>query len=284
MNRNLKRFFYYWRLPIFFYMLFFVLLAVGNEPDGTPNTLCSILWVFVDVPGLIFFTVRTIYLLIRSYITYRRTGIRDEEFTFPEVDFFKGIIASAENEIDSLRRLSVPMRIRCILFRLLGILLIAGGIVGAFIFSDSNFALTIFTLIIIAGATLCISANPEKYNEQVSGTRMVPCPEDFTNEQLYQALCTIQTSLGYPRFATIRGFKKPVIVYGSESDDYIYVVYHARFFDFFYVSNISSSALKEFLSSESAQEDMPRDEVVSREFASFLSEITTAVKTALDMH
>lgn len=279
MNENLKRFFYYWRLPILFFILFFALLWLSSSLEGDAAGIIGALWLFVDIPCLLFFTVRAIFLRIRSAITYRRTGIRDEEFVFPEVNFVRAIVDAVEDEIDSVSSLSFGMKTRCIIFRLLGVLLIAGGITGCFFFYDSTFLIVVFTLVIIGGATLWLVANPESYNSQVEGARMVSCPRDLTDELLFNSLRTIHTSLGAPRFAKVRSFKKPVMVYGSASDDYIYVVYRARLFQYYYVSTLSSVSLQENKSTADSGADEEGEK--SREFAFYLDEICDAVEKAV---
>ena len=82
MSKNLKRFFYYWRLPLLFFILFFVFLWLGSSLEGGAGTFFSVIWLFIDIPCLLFFTVRSVFFRIRSAITYRRTGIRDEAFIF----------------------------------------------------------------------------------------------------------------------------------------------------------------------------------------------------------
>ena len=175
------------------------------------------------------------------------------------------------------------MQLRCILFRLLGVVLIVGGSIGAFFFSFSYFFLIIFTLVIIAGATLWIVANPQRYNERISGSSMVPCGDDITNEQLYKILCTLPTPLGTPHLAKVRGFKKPIIVYGSQSDTYIYLVYHARTFDFFYVSTIYSFSLLQILPDDNVRSDEEAADSINQEFAYYLYTITSTVEKAVSL-
>ena len=252
---GIKRFFYYWRMPLIFFILFFVLLWLGSDLEGNAGGIISALWLFVDIPCLIIFTIRSIYLSIRDAINYHRTGVRKEDITFPEIDFVCGIIDDIVYEIDSLRELSARMRLRYFGLRLLSIVLIVGGIVGCFVCVNSIFMLVIFSLVIIAGATVWIIANPITYNYRVENVRTIPCRRKLTSEQLYDALLPLPTSLGAPRFADVQGFKEPVIVYGSASGPYIYVVYPARFADLFYVSTQFSGALNEELSDDVSYED-----------------------------
>ena len=256
---GIKRFFYYWRMPLIFFILFFVLLWLGSDLEGNAGGIISALWLFVDIPCLIIFTIRSIYLSIRDAINYHRTGVRNEDITFPEIDFVCGIIDDIVYEIDSLRELSARMRLRYFGLRLLSIVLIVGGIVGCFVCVNSIFMLVIFSLVIIAGATVWIIANPITYNYRVENVRTIPCRRKLTSEQLYDALLPLPTSLGAPRFADVQGFKEPVIVYGSASGPYIYVVYPARFADLFYVSTQFSGALNEELSDDVSYEDIDED-------------------------
>lgn len=102
---------------------------------------------------------------------------------------------------------------------------------------------------------------------------MVPCPDKLTTDELYESLLPIPTSLGSPRLAYIRGFSKPVIVYGSDSDTCIYAVYRARLFDYFYINAMYSFNLKGFLS---------EDEELEEEFAFYLDEIASVVEAAME--
>ena len=282
MNNNLKRFFYYWRFPLLFFILFFVLLWLGSLLEGDAGGIVGALWLFVDIPCLLFFTVRSVFFRIRSAVTCRRTGVRDEVFIFPEVDALQGAADIVADEIDAMKQLSSRMKMRFIIFRLLGAGLIAGGITGCFFFADFTLILVLFSLVIIAGATLWIVANPESYNNRVENVRMVPCPAGLTAERLCLYLRAVPTSLGSPQFVAVRGFKKPVIVYGSDQDAFIYAVYRARFSDFFYVSTLSSFSLKEPLSpaEEPNYEESPY--TVCHDVADLLSEITAAVEKAVE--
>lgn len=281
MSNNLKRFFYYWRLPLLFFVLFFVLLWLASVTEGDTSGLISALWLFVDVPALLFFTVRSIFIRIRSAITYHRTGIHDEAFIFPEINFVQGFIDSIADTFDSVRLLSPGMKLRFFIFRVVGILLIIGGTVGCFFFAESTLLIVLFTLVIIAGATLCITADPKSYNSHVDGVRIVACPGDLSTEELYPYLCKIPTALGAPRFAAIRNFKKPVMVYGSSEDEYIFTVYRATLSEFFYVSMISSFSLKENLPATDAQRSSGSYSAVVRGVDNYLGEITVAVEEAI---
>lgn len=280
MNKNLKRFFYYWRLPLLFFILFFVLLWLGSALDNDAGSIISVIWLFVDIPCLLFFTVRSIFFRIRSAVTYRRTGIRDEAFIFPEIDFLQGTADIVATEIDSVKTLSPRMKLRYFSFRLLGAALIAGGIAGCFYFYGSNLLLVLFSLVIIAGATLWIVANPESYNMRVEGVRMVPCPGNITEESVYRFLSTVPTSAGIPRLAAVRGFRKPIMVYGSEQDDFIYAVYRAPLSEFFYVSALSPFSLKEKLP-QTEKDRKDGSNIFCRDSAEYLDEITVAVEEAI---
>ncbi len=283
MNKVLKRFFYFWRLPLIFFILFFVLLFLGDSLEGDAGGLVGAIWLFVDIPCLLFFTARSIFLRIRSAITYHRTKVRDEAFIFPEIDAIHGVIDAISDDLDAFGRLTPQMKARCIIFRLLSVALIIGGIIGCFTFSESTFIIALFALVIIAGATLWLFSNSSSYNSHVKGVRMLPCADDFTTEQLFPFLNRFSTSLGAPRFANVRGFKKPIIVYGSASDSFIYVVYRARFADYFYVSTIYSFSLKDNVPSEGAEANEERTDTVNDEFAFYLEEITEVVEKALTL-
>lgn len=276
--KKLKRFFYYWRMPLIFFILFFVLLFIGDGLEGDAGGVIGAIWLFVDIPCLIIFTVRSIFLSIRSAVTYHRTGVRDEAFVFPEINFLRRVADSVSEEIDSLKELSAKMKFRYLALRLLSVLLIAAGIICCFLFANSVFLLVIFSLVIIAGATIWIVANPITYNLRIEGAQTVPFSGDITVEQLSNALLQFSTPLGAPRFANVRGFKKPVIVYGSSSDSYIYVVYRARFSDIFYVSTLSSVSLNEESDESDSQAD---DDNHIQDYAYYLFDITSAVEEAV---
>ncbi len=277
-----KRFFYYWRFPLLFFILFFLLLWLSDKLEGDAGGAIGAIWLFIDIPCLIFFTVRAIYFRIRSIITYLRTGIRDEGFIFPEIDFLQSVIDLIEDAAEAFAKLDPLMKIRFIVFRLLGLGFIIGGIAGCYYYSNSTFMIALFTLVIIGGATLWIAANPNSYNSRVESARMVPCSGKMTNEELYEFLRMTPASLGSPRFAAVRGFKKPVIVYGSKTDDYIYAVYHAPVSSFFYVSRLSSWSLKETLTTESTQNNAADYKPETGCYDNDLSEITAVVEAAVE--
>ena len=281
MDNFFKRFFYYWRLPILFFILFFVLLAIGYQFEGDAAGVIGAIWLFVDIPCLIFFTIRAIYLRIRNAIRYHRTGVRAEAYVFPEIDFIKNIADFISDEFYDLKELTVGLKSRYFLFLLLGFILIAGGIVGCFFFAGSILMIVLFTLIIIAGATLWISSNPRRYNMRVSGAKVIPCKVKLTEEELCDLLCSIYTSLGTPQLAMVKGFKKPIIIYGSESDIIIYAVYRARFSELFRVSSLYSSSIIEFLPSPEAQIDEEDLDSSCDEFDSAIEEIAAAVGQAV---
>ena len=275
MNTKIIRFLHYWRLPLFSFILFFVLMFIATSFKTTVGDISSVIWLF-NIPLLLVLTGRAIFLRIRDAIAYHCTGVRNEDFNFPEVNFVQNILY----EIGSVKELTNPMKLRYLLFRILGIILIIGGSIGCLCFYSSIIIITLFTLVIITGATLCIIANPASYNARLDNARMVPYSGNMTNESLYNLLRTIPTSLGRPHLATVRGFKKPVIVYGSKFDNSIYIVYKARFFAYFHVSSIYSFSLQEYLSEDESYND---DEIdFSQEFASCLDEITFTVEKALD--
>ena len=276
MLNKIERFIYYWRMPIIFLIPFFVLLFLCSRLEGNAAGIVGALWLFVDIPCLIFFTGRSIYLSIRSAITYHRTGIRDEVLIFPELDFVSRVADSVSEEINSVKLLSLPMKFRYLAFRVLGIVLIVIGIACCFLFSDSFLLLVIFTMVIIAGVTLWILANPARYNSKVEGIKMIPCHDKFTEGALYDVLLPFTTSLGAPRLTEVRSINKPVIVYGSASDAYIYVIYRSRFSDSFYISTLSSTAL---IDQSSSCEEI--DDTCSQEYAFYLNELASVVEEAI---
>ena len=103
MLNKIERFIYYWRMPIIFLIPFFVLLFLCSRLEGNAAGIVGALWLFVDIPCLIFFTGRSIYLSIRSAITYHRTGIRDEVFIFSELDFVSRVADSVSENINSVK-------------------------------------------------------------------------------------------------------------------------------------------------------------------------------------
>lgn len=275
----MKRFLYFWRLPILFFILFFVLLFLSASLEGDAAGAVGALWLFVDIPCLVFFTIRAIVLRIRSAVEYRRTGVKVEDYNFPEANFVMAIV----DGIGSVGKLSSNMKLRYFLFKILGIILIAGGIVGCFFFFASMSMIVLFTLVMIGGATLCIMANPRKYNLEVGGARMVPFHGNLTEEDLYDYLRTIPTSLGYPRFAIVRGFKKPILVYGTDADAFIQVVYRARHFEYFNVSSVSSMSLIEFLPTSDEPYYGEKDASFYQDSDFSLDEITSAVEQAVSL-
>lgn len=277
MNKKLLRFLYYWRMPVFLFILFFVLIIVGTYTEGSICTACGIIWLCIDIPFLIYFTIRSIYRRIRDAIACHRNKTLEIEYHFPELNVLQAI----SEEIDSVRGLSSDMKLRYFVLRFLSIVLIIGGSIGVLCFMPSIFLAVIFTLVIIAGATIWLIANPNKYNERVEGARMISCPEEMTNEQLCDLLRRNPTSLGIPRLAIAQGFKKPIIVYGSEADAFIYVIYRARFSDVYYVTSICSSYVKEYLTAPDELIDEQSTHTEDHDSTFYLNELTSAVEQAV---
>lgn len=84
---------------------------------------------------------------------------------------------------------------------------------------------------------------------------MIPCPSKMTDQDLYEILRKINTPLGVPRFAGVRGFKTPIMVYGSDLDAFIYAVYRPKHAGYFYVSELYSMSLTDHLDPSVPEED-----------------------------
>lgn len=282
MNKHLKRFLYFWRFPIFFFILFFVLIFLaGIDIDSTASTVFSVIWLCVDVPCLIFFTIRAIYRHIRSFINYCRTGERETEYSFPEIEFFSNMCYKISLEVSSVSELSGSMKVRYFLFRFIGIVLIIGGSIACFFFSGSYVLMFIFALVIIGGATLCIMANPKSYNSSVSGVRMVSCSKKITEQDLFQALSTIDTPLGFPQFADVNHFDDPIMVYGPDLEENIYAVYRPKHAAYLYVSTLSSYSLFEQIESPLASKSEEENPTYIYDSRYYLDEIAAAVEEAV---
>lgn len=279
MGKVLKRFLYYWRIPLLFIILFFVLLWIATSVSEPAASIFSCIWLFVDIPCLVGFTIYAIVKRIRNIIEHISTGIPVEDFSFPELDALETIGYVISDTFEMVKSLSFRMKFRFFGFRILSVVLIAAGCVGCFFFSSSIVMIVLFTLLIIGGATLWILANPKKFNAKVSGARMIPCPTEVTLNRIYKSLREISTLLGLPCFASVRGFKEPIIVYGSERDEYIYVVYRPKKRDFLYVSTLSSIMLEESIAKDS--DDEGNDEVV-QEFDFYLEDIAKTVELAVE--
>ena len=278
----MKRFLYFWRFPIFFFIMFFVLLYLGDAETETPfSTACAIIWLCIDIPCLVIFTLIAIFKHLRSFINYLRTGEKEDDYTFVEIEFFENIGCWISDEFSSLTDLSGSMKVRYFLFRILGIVLIIGGSIGCFLCFGSYLLITLFTLVIIGGATLCIMANPKSYNKRVEGVQMVPCPSSMTDQDLYEILRTISTPLGYPSFAKVRGFKDRIMVYGSDLDAYVYAVYSPKHASYFYISMLSSVSLLEHVYPSQPEEDDSKTNTYYSDSDSNIYQITAAVEEAV---
>lgn len=276
MNNKAKMIFFFWRIPLYFLaasILFFIISASSEKLGGPAGALL----LFITFPGFVISFVRALFLTVKKTIEFSRTGW-PEDVIFPEVEACKSLSDYLSNEIDSVRELSPRMKLRYFLFRIAGILCIAGGIVLAFIG-----IYIIGTLVIIAGATLCITANPRTYNSQVEGVRMIPCREGDDIGKIYRFCKDNCTPLGTPYLADVRGFNTEVMVYGPDSDDNTIIVYHAPKADYFYVSSAFMPGRIERVLSEpgilpekSSETDEPFNEDYALEF------IVTCVETALE--
>ena len=167
MSAKAKNILSYWRLPLYFLIASIITLVVTVKSEKLSGVF-SALWLFVAVPGFAITFIIAIVRSIKNSIVYRG-GDWPEEVKLPEIELFKNIGSWIGDEVFDISYMSGGMRIRYILFRVFGIVFIIGGIVLAF------FLPVIGALVIIAGAALCIMANPRSFNKQSSNVRMISC-------------------------------------------------------------------------------------------------------------
>ena len=221
-----------WRLPLYCLVAMIALFIwVDNVQSEDFAGVLSAILLFVVFPLFVFTFIRSIVLTIKRSIEYSREGWPDE-VTLPEVEFFKNLALDISIEFDDFSDLSTGMKVRYIVFRVLAVALVIGGIVVALCT-----LVIIGTLMMIGGVTLWIVANPRSYNESVSGVRMVSCDSDPDIHALYEKLKNKSTPLGTPYLVKMRGFKTDVMVYGP-NDDYDMVIVYPATADYFYVSNV----------------------------------------------
>lgn len=281
MNLKLKRFLYYWRLPIYCFILWCLLLFLGNVVPGEAGQIFSVIWLF-DCVFFVFALVRAIWIRIKDAFYCWNHDTTIDDYSFAEFEFIKSVIDWFGYDISTFMDLPGSFKLRYIVFRVIGTFLIIWGSVKCYLSYGSNFLIAVFTLVIIAGATLWVMSNPRKYNENVTGVRMVPFDKDLDNEKIFKQLLNMPTSLGIPTMANVLGFKKPIIVYGSKEDDYVYVVYKAKFSKLFYVSCIISESASSDMA-EPKENASVRSEGINQEFEYYLEEILTVVENAVNL-
>ena len=275
MRHKLKIILSYWRLPL---VLLIVLLAIlyligtGADISGAVSAVC----LFLVFPGFIFAFFRAVFLSVRNTVRFNRTQW-PETVSHPVVNALESVVFFFSEEISTFRSLAGRMRWRFAGFRILAVILSAGGIVFIFISLP-----VIGTLVLIAGVTLWILANPNTFNDRVDGVRMVPCPSGCTEKDLFEKLRRKSSPLGTPVLAKLRQFKKPVILYGPDGFDNMVVVYHAPRTDCFYISDIYSPGMIESRLTEAEfAGDEPFENDVPDEYATLLGIITGIVEAAL---
>lgn len=279
MSTGLKRFFYYWRWPLYLLALAIIFFILGMCFEGNVSTTFGVLWLFACV----FFIMAlfcSIFNRIKALIEYLRTGVKEEYYDFPEIDFFEDIAYKISDDFEVFGELSLKNKLRFLGFRTLGTILVIGGCIGCFFFSFSLFMIVVFTLVIIGGVTLWILSNPNRYNSQVAGTRMVACHDGHTDERIYEYLKGMPTSLGTPVFADVFGFDKPVIVYGSNYDDYVYVVYRSTHSENFFISAIAQVLVRSELPVQKDDDPYHSTSTV-QDFGYYLDELEDTVETAI---
>lgn len=280
MNNFLKRFFYYWRVPLYFVALSILFLILALCFEGDVSTGFGVVWLFCCTFFVMSFFY-ALYVRVVSIINHLKDKTLEEEYEFPEIDFIVSTWYSIEDDIDTFIELSLKNKIRCIVFRLIGILLVIGGCYGAFMFSFSFFMIFLFTLVIIGGVTLWIVSSPNKYNSNVKGVRIVDCHEGLTEEKLFEYLKYEKTSLGVPAFARVLGFENPVMVYGNNYDDYIYVVYKSNSSDYFVISTLSKVLVNDQLPVQEG-DDPYYSESTIQDFGYYLDELEEVVENAIE--
>ena len=231
MNPKVKLILRYWRIPLYFLIAMLLLVTVALTSEKLEGA-CYALAVFLTFPGFVVTLVRAVFLSVIRPIQYHRNGWPEVD-RLPEITFFRNIADAVSDEIGDIASFSGRSLARFLGFRVLGVLLIAGGIVLAI-----ATLYVIGTLLMIAGATLWIMANPRTYNRRVEGVRMVPCGKGDDVGKLYTYCRGRMTSLGTPYLARLRGFETDVLVFGPNSADDMVIVYHAKRTDCFYVSGV----------------------------------------------
>lgn len=242
MSAKAKNILSYWRLPLYFLIASIVTLVVSAVSEKLSGVF-SVLWLFVAVPGFAITLVVAIVRSIKNSIVYS-DGDWPEEVKLLEVELFKTIGSWISDELFDISCMSGGMKVRYILFRVLGIVLIVGGIVLAFFFT------VIGALVIIGGAALCIMANPMTFNERISNVKMISCHKGDSIRRIHGYLKMKWTPLGTPFIAKVANVKGEALVWGPSNSGEVVVLYHARFSPCFYVSSaFGADDITEYLTS-----------------------------------
>lgn len=271
MSAKAKNILSYWRLPLYFFIASIITLVVTVKSEKLSGVF-SALWLFVAVPGFAITFIIAIVRSIKNSIVYRG-GDWPEEVKLPEIELFKNIGSWIGDEVFDISYMSGGMRIRYILFRVFGIVFIIGGIVLAF------FLPVIGALVIIAGAALCIMANPRTYNEQSSNVQMISCHKGDSIRRIHGYMKNKWTPLGTPFIAKVSKVKGEALVWGPSNIGEVVVLYHARFSPCFYVSSaFGANDIIEYLTSPESRDSYLLDDSDTYDVDDLLMKIATEIE------
>ncbi len=116
------------------------------------------------------------------------------------------------------------MKIRMILYRLVGAVIVLLGLALLFKFWYSKFFISVATVIIIIGVAVFMLSSPETYNASTDMARMVTMGDTvWTIEDFYKAFKNVPTPLGSGYLGHFYTMKQPALIFGPDNQgNYLY--------------------------------------------------------------
>lgn len=250
-------------------VLFALPAALG---DGESGGAFGAIAFFIFVPAALVAFVWAVYAAVRDIINVRRGGAMPED----KPSVISSAAGKLRDEADAVNELDSHGRSKYFIFRMLGALMIVGGV--ALIGRDS---VIIGTLVVIGGGALWIAASPKSFNETTDGMKMIPCPKEMTVEELYRGIRGMSTSLGVPYIGRVKTVPGDTILFGPNADGWFAYVYKSLDGRSFYAALSDFTATIETPAPNPAPESA-EDGETETDYDGVLEEIYIAVKHCAD--
>ena len=249
-------------------VLFALPAALG---DGESGGAFGAIAFFIFVPAAFVAFVWAVYAAVRDIINVRRGGAMPED----KPSVISSAAGKLRDEAAAVNELDSHGRSKYFIFRMLGALMIVGGV--ALIGRDS---VIIGTLVVIGGGALWIAASPKSFNETTDGMKMIPCPKEMTVEELYRGIRGMSTALGAPYIGRVKTVPGDTILFGPNADGWFAYVYKALDGRSFYAALSDFTATIETPAPDTASD--VSDGETETDYDGVLEEIYTAVKYCAD--
>ena len=250
-------------------VLFALPAALG---DGESGGAFGAIAFFIFVPAALVAFVWAVYAAVRDIINVRRGGAMPED----KPSVISSAAGKLRDEAAAVNELDSHGRSKYFIFRMLGALMIVGGV--ALIGWDSVIT---GTLVVIGGGALWIAASPKSFNETTDGMKMIPCPKEMTVEELYRGIRGMSTTLGAPYIGRVKTVPGDTILFGPNADGWFAYVYKSLDGRSFYAALSDFAATIETPAPNPAPESAEDGETES-DYDGVLEEIYIAVKHCAD--